>query len=294
MNTNLPAIPQPATATTPSDFGHHVTTRKPTWLNWTALILPLILASFGSGIIEQGVNDPRKGISSILIGVLMAVAAVAAVWYIIRHMRTRHEFYERGVQVHRGKAFVREMAYADVRKFELATVRQYVNGIYAGTSLRMRIEDANRCVIRFSGSHKEKATFLGGTLLNQRFKGEDELDVVRMMIAEQMLPALSQQLASNGSVVWCNRHVLSATGITPSNGTRKRTLVPYQSIFGFAVQAGLYHVFVEGDKKSFISIPINSENFWPGLMLFEQLMAQYHQPAPHAEEAPTEALAASA
>lgn len=267
-----------------SNFGLHVTTRKANWMWWLLFIVFVVVAGFTllvaavtvRPMLGLGGVSHRNQAESLIYAILVLLVCSGLAWLIWRLVRCRYEFYERGVIMMRGKHAVREMAYASVRKFTLETIRQYINGIYAGTTLRISLKDELGTTVSFSGRHKERTTLLGSTILHKSFKGEDEMDILRFMIAKEMLPHLSRQLATAGNVEWCEKARISATGVTPARGKLKKTEVPFSQIKGVGAQAGAYHAFRENDKRSFLFLSVNSPNFWPGLLLFEQLMEQHH------------------
>lgn len=290
-NAQLPnASAQPSPESSP-DFGLLITTRKPSWLWWLAVpVCGLIgISSLFSGLVllrpllGLGGVAHRDQLTSALITLGIGIVATLAAWFGWRQLRTKYDFYERGVIQLRGKKILKTMPYASVRKFTQALTRQYVNGIYAGTTLHINLKDDQGKSITFNGRHKEKSTLLGSTILHKSFKGEDEVDVLRILIAKEMLPYLSQQLATNGGVEWCEKAMISATGVTPARGKLKKTEVPFAQIKGVGTQAGTYHAFREGDKKSFLFLSVNATNFWPGALLFEQLMEQHHMPVEETE-----------
>ncbi|HLP86024.1 MAG TPA: hypothetical protein VK157_16855 [Phycisphaerales bacterium] len=278
-------------STSHATFGDLVTSRKATWGDRIAAVMlaifaiPAILSAGAltvvalTGGFQSRPNAPSGTGFVVAFMWLLAAAFVVGAWNFIRRWRTTYEFFATGAVVRRGGETIIEMPYASVSRFRFLIVRQYVNGIYAGTSLDVRLTDDQRRCVRYQGKHKERAKGLGMTIFGKRFEGTDELDIVRILIAEQMLPAMSKRLAEVGSVEWCGKVQLSATGVTPVRGKYKRTEVPYAAIGGVMVKGGAYHAFRKGDERSFLDLAMGDENFWPGLLLFESLVSQYQPEA---------------
>lgn len=272
------------------EFGELVTVRKVTWVDrlvcGVLVVAALFFAWVASIAIHGWLTNPNPHTVSsknewigVLVMVAIAVGVCILTWKYLERCRTQYEFYASGVTMKRGGTIVNSLPYAAVEKFKFFVVRQYVNGIYTGTTLNVRMIAADKRKIVFSGSHKERAKGLGHTIFVKRFEGTDEMDIVRILIAEQMLPALSKRLAEVGSVEWCGKVQLSATGVTPVRGKYKRTEVPYTAISGAMFKDGAYHAFRKGDERSFLDLAMGEENFWPGLLLFESLVSQYQPEA---------------
>lgn len=268
------------------EFGELISQRGVSRLMW---IIPLIMVLFsliGLAMCYGGVRTrffpskmlgPNPGTGSdwmwlVLVGAGFVVVFGGLAMYSVRRLRTKHRFYELGVRaVYRGQA-LRSMAYRDCERLTYAMTRQYINGIYAGTSVTVSLKAKGRPTVRWSGAHKEQPQGLSFTILGRgEFKGEDELDVVKLVIADAMADNWMNRMSSGMSVDWCGQIRLNEMDLTILKGWRKGQTMPYANIDRFSADKGVMHFFTKGDNKPTVKMSVNETNFWPGMRVMERM-----------------------
>jgi hypothetical protein len=145
-----------------------------------------------------------------------------------------------------------------------------VNGIYAGTTLVITLRDAEKRRIRWNGTHKEKSKGFSFFSMGRNFQGEDELDVVKMIIADTIADRWVDRLLAGESIAW-GAMSLTQTHVIPKKGKYKHRSIPHAEIDRLAADQGWFHLFRVGDEKAFFSMQMNAENFWPGMRVMERM-----------------------
>lgn len=176
------------------------------------------------------------------------------------------EFYEGGaVEILLGRR--REVLYQNVTQMSYGIVRQYVNGVYAGTTVNMQLRQAQGPKLGYGGRYKEKPKGWAMTVFGRKFEGADELDVIRDVVAAHVANRLMDQIARGEPVVWAGCATITADGITPTRGRRKGQLVPWSQFAGLSMDKGTLHLFATGDKKSFLDVVVGAGNVFPVIEL---------------------------
>ncbi len=198
----------------------------------------------------------------------MAVLMGGLAYFFLRRIMIACDFYESGV-VLRAWRRTSEYPYADVEWFIYNLVRQYHNGIYAGTSLTLKMKMDDSHTFSYSGTHKEKKK---GILFKSRFEGEDEMDLVREAIEIHVAERVEQELAQNGQVDWCGCAKLKSDGLVPARGKKKGTLVPWNEMGAMWYKNGQFSISSAAEeKKGFITIPVMGRNFFACQRVFGRL-----------------------
>lgn len=251
------------------------------------LFLMALLGFFGSLAFYLGVADLRRGtITFGIISIATALAVFSLIVPCVFHLLTRFEFYGSGAVV-RKPMKIREFPYANATFLEYALTRQYYNGVYVGTAMKLVFKTADARKFNYSGTHRERPKLRALVLwFKGEFKNEDELDTIRLMISSEVAKSYFEAIHAGQPVDWCKQVQLTAAGVVPLRGKRKGQLVAWSDIAGIAADKGAYHIFAHGDKRSFAAFAMNAPNFYPGLDVFSALFAPYlpEESAPDASE----------
>lgn len=276
------------------EFGRLITERKASFGHWVFLLFFVALTIGSLLMLVLGIQKrffpaasgvPTKpGVAHIpsppsddwvplvIFGSIMSFVFGLIVITLIGSVRTRTRFHEHGVQIVRFGKHVRAMAYADCERLLYSITRQYLNGIYVGTALRIRFKAKGKPTIRWDGAHKEKPKGLSFTVFGKgEFKGEDELDIVKLVAADAMADRWIDRLSAGEKIDWLGQLELAADSLTILRGKRKKQTIPYSDLDRFAVEAGWMKLFHRGDERSCVSLPISAENFWPGMRVMERM-----------------------
>lgn len=260
----------------PSDhsaFGPCLTVRRRGLGDWgLMLILFALLGVFGVFLLFAGVAEVRRGDYFGLFLIAISLVFFSLIIPCVLYLLTRFEFYSGGAVI-RKPTKSREFSYSNATFLEYSLTRQFVNGVYAGTAQRLVYKTADGRKFRFGGTHKERPkTF---TFFKREFKGEDELDAIRFIISAEVAKGYFEAIHAGQPVDWCKQVQLTAAGVVPLRGKRKGQLVPWSDIAGISADKGAYHIFANGDKRSFAGFAMNAPNFYPGLDVFSALFAPY-------------------
>lgn len=281
--------PQPSPENDP-DFGALLAQRKPSFIIWLVVLIVGALAAgslvfMGAGLVSwltpntsPGLNPriapppPSSDWQSALAGFGLFVAFGSLTFFAAREALTKTRFHEMGVRnVRLGKA-VRSMAYADCERFWYTIVRQYVNGLYVGTALTITMKAKGKPTIKWSGNHKEKPKGFSITVFGKgEFKGEDELDVVKLVIADAMADRWIQEMSDGMSKNWCKQLALGIESANILSGKRKGQQVTYDQLDRLSFDKGTFHLFHKDDKKSSVNVAMGAENFWPGFRVLQRM-----------------------
>lgn len=163
----------------------------------------------------------------------------------------------------------RELRYEDVGQFTYAATRSYYNGIYVGTSVRMRFTPragVGGRTVTFSASIKD---------------GDADLDTLREHVSRVIAGQMRRRLEQGECPKWTDGLRFCPDGIewtTPGGLFSRRVtrLIPYDEIAGTDIQEGHFYLFLRGVRKAVYTTPVSAENFFPGLALLE--MVRYRPP----------------
>jgi hypothetical protein len=260
----------------PAGFGASLALRKRSML-WGFFGWLIVLSSLLGilGILSTlFINSPGQSSRSAL-GLAQAIAVtsgfLALGWLLIDWGRKSFEYFEKGAVLRRGKRVVLTLRYADVERMTYKTTRQYHNGIYAGTTLSFDLRPAKGKGITYTGRYKEKAKGLGFLGFSKKFEANDELDAVKLIVAQAIANKWALALGSGMPLTWCAGISLSPEGLLCKYGRRKHETIAFSMIDRFAVINGNLRLFHEGDAKHFATVPVNQRNFWPGFVLLSKI-----------------------
>ena len=263
-------------------FGPCIAVRRKGVADWGLyLILIFLVTLLAIGLLLGGIivllfDGNLGGLIAAPIGLGLLVLD----WLCVLHLLRVAEFYHEGA-VLRILRRRREFPYPSVTSLTYSLTRQYAHGIYAGTALKLYFTTADGRRFRFTGVHKERpvgASIVG--LFGKTFRGEDELDVVRDIIASHVAETLLARLSADGSILWCGRALITTNGLTPVSGPREGTLVPWSAIGAAITKGGNYALFEHGQNEPFLTLQCKAKNFYPCLELFKSLVPPPADPQP--------------
>jgi hypothetical protein len=248
------------------EFGDLITTRGGGEVKWT--LAGLFLAIFGL-ILLFAVPEVIRGRQGGWIAIGFAVGFGAIGIWCLQLARVKTEFYLHGVIVKRGGRVLRSMPYAVCERFTFGSTRHYYNGFYAGTLVDLRMKAKGWPTIAWNGRHKEKPKGLAVTFLGKEFKGDDELDMIKFVIADHVVEKWMRRLDSGEAIVWNNLQ-LGFEGITPLKGKRKGTLFEHDRI-ELSVGSGLVDVKIRGEKWPLAKVSMADEDFWVWMGVWQRV-----------------------
>jgi hypothetical protein len=260
-------------ATATSGYGELISERR-------SGVTPYILAAFCVGfagicvwpivmhIIEQGQRGKPIETPFVVVfaGIVLVSLAVAGV--LVHGAKKVVRFFERGAAMYQGKKQTASLAYSDVDSITFNVTRQYINGIYAGTAVAIKLK-AGDAKVSWAGRHKEKPKGLAITSLGKKFEGEDELDAIKLVIADHVAERWEATLLDGGEIKWCGM-TLTADGLI----IKKKQPVPLENI-AIAMDHGWCSFADLGTQKEIASCNLATENFWPGIFV----LARFHDAA---------------
>ena len=220
----------------------------------TAMIFGLALLATVIGVLREGFAEEQLVIAGICL-----LPAVALLAWSAHAIKARKRFHERGLVVVSlfGK---RSILYRDVVRFTWNVTRNYVNGAYAGTSIKAKIVPENGSPVK----------------MGFNVSGEDDtLDMVRGQIATAVADRWEAAVDRGERVAWSD----SATFTRDRLEHRPPKLIGkgdvrssgYKEGLRVTIENGIFNLFVRDEPKSALRIGCATENFWPGMLLLERM-----------------------
>lgn len=177
------------------------------------------------------------------------------------------DFYESGV-VKRAWRRTSEYGYEQVEWFTYNLVRQYHNGVYAGTALSLTMKMDDGRTFSYRGTHKERKK---GFIFKPRFEGDDEMDIVREAIEIHVAARIENEIIQNGETDWCGRAMLTPKGLIPRKGRKSANLVAWNEMGALWFKNGELAITTASEqKKPFVKIPTKGRNYYPCQRLFDR------------------------
>jgi hypothetical protein len=254
-------------------LGGLLTSRKGSLLMWVAAILSLCAGVFlelvgtsliGDGYVVAGVIIALFGLAFLGCGLLATV-----------HVRRRVDFHEFGAVVFQGSQARIALRYDACEHFRFVADRNHCEGLYLFTSLVITLKAADGRTVRWIGLHKERLHWdmqwrWNGMSRSKGIIGSDELDSVKLWIADAIADRWIERLLSGEKMQW-GTLALAATHVTPTKGKRKGRPIAFEEIVRVSADDGRLALFHHADKTAFARIKLSSRNFWPGFRAFERL-----------------------
>ncbi|MGD9790214.1 MAG: hypothetical protein AB7V21_06220 [Phycisphaerales bacterium] len=258
-------------------------------------IVGALLALFGMAMVMTSIGSSSKGSSGVaplglegrVVVFGLGLLALWLSWMAIKEVLSRYHFYERGMTRTVLGRVIRAVEYDRVAGLWYTVTRRYRNGLYTGTDVELAVEPivvggAKAKKFTYSGRHKEKPDgVLSRTFLAKNFKGEDELDAIKNIIAGVMVERWlrSGEFREN----WTGTSVLTPRGVEIVSGPRKGIVVPYSGVTGITndgdyVQVhmpALMAVSLGKFNPDFIMVQKSGRNCWVGLELVRAMQAAH-------------------
>ncbi len=206
-------------------------------------------------------------------------------WLALRGVLSRYHFYERGVTRSILGRVVLAVEYERVAGLWYTVTRRYTNGIYVGTDVELVVEPITvggkkAKKLSYRGQHKEKPDgLLSRTFLAKNFRGEDELDAIKNVIAGAMV----ERWLRSGEFRedWTGAAVLTPRGVEIVSGQRKGIVVPYSGVEGMTDDGEYLKVHMPAlmavplgkFNPDFIMVQKRGRNCWSGIELVRAMRA---------------------
>lgn len=199
------------------------------------------------------------GIATVWLGIGLLLLLIS-VWLFRKTFRChRHGVYQRGL------AKEKRLLYRDVASFTYSATRQYVNGVYTGTRVSMKLvpEETN-----------DSPTVSFSSWVRNLDRDLDDLrDRVSGVVGRKMLASIETGVEAK----WTTDAVLGPEEIRFRKprlvGKREWISLPYSQIAGSATQEGTFHLFAEGVEKPVMRLQVRAENFFPGLVALGHILS---------------------
>lgn len=198
-------------------------------------------------------------IFSLILTLFSILAAVVGVWARSYRSFSCHEY---GVRRTSWQG-VSEIRYEDVQSFTYNAVRQFVNGVYSGSTFTLEFLPAPESAskkIAYSAS-------LQGI--------DEELEGLRDHISRVIAARMGRELSAGNSVHWTSSLSILPEGIEHRAkgflGAKAPVLIPFAEVTGIELQQGTFHLWVQGKKKSVIQEEVSAPNFFPGYVLLQNI-----------------------
>jgi hypothetical protein len=158
----------------------------------------------------------------------------------------------------------RYLGFSEIDQFAFDARRQYSKGRYLGTLFTMVFVSESRP--RDSIFHTERAPF-----------ETEELLQLRERVAEEIASRLARRWTRDRAVPWTRELTLRADGL---RYIRRRLFLlvpravdlPFSQIRDFDIRGGQFVVWGVDSERPLVSVRTSSPNFYPGLLLFEQIL----------------------
>lgn len=200
-----------------------------------------------------------------LLGGGIGVTAIALISAARRLRRAAFRMHESGISQN-GLAGDRVLGFAEIDQFAFDARRQYSKGRYLGTMFSMTF----LCQSRPQSSifHTERAAF-----------ETEDLARLRDRVSEEIASRLARQWAQETTVVWTPELTLRAESLRYHRRGRmlawssQAVDIPFERIGDFDVREGWFLVWSRDEDRPLFKVRSNSPNFYPGLLVFEQLVS---------------------
>lgn len=249
------------------DFGDLITVRGGGAAKW---VLAVVLLPVGLVSLAVGVTEVARGRMNMMPLAVIGLSLTALGLIALQYARLKTEFYLHGVIVKRGGKVRRFMPYAACEKFTYGTTRHYYNGLYTGTLVDFQMKAEGWKPVRWFGNHKEKPKGWAVTFLGRAFKGEDELDGLKLVIADRMMEKWVKRMKGGEVIEWRNLE-LREKGITPLRGKWKGRQVAWDQVEVHTDGAGGFAFRSEDEEQEFLHVTVSVENFWVFLSVLEKM-----------------------
>ena len=221
-------------------------------------------------------------------GGMAAACALAGIWHLLANAGKAAYLHERGLRITDRKG-TRSVRFADVAEMAFKAIRHFHNGAYVGTSQEMslRPDDPGAKPLVFRHTYREKTGLVSGyaegTPLNRL------CDVLTGLIARRM----EVRVGRGESVLWTRSMHINNRGVEITAKGRGAEEAEWERIARVEVTAGIFRLWLEGEQKPRVQIPVAEPNFFPGYALVARRL-EGPPAAPPPVAAPPDAVSADA
>jgi hypothetical protein len=237
-----------------------------------AELFAIVGAVVGLGLLVYGVFDKwqsERGRAAVIFGPLLVVITVLIWWSVWRRSGWVFHCYTNGVckSTDHGTA---TLMYSDVGAFTFSGVRHFINGGYAGTSVKLLFEP-------LAGVGGEPISYEGEFRFN-----DVELDKLRDFISKKIAIHMLGRLRQGQPVKWTGQLAFTAEGlaIVREGGSGKGRVVPYNEVAHHEFKDGVFFLHSKTDFGRPIKELVSQQNFFPGFYLLLLLTTPTGKDAP--------------
>lgn len=159
----------------------------------------------------------------------------------------------------------RRLRYGDVATFAYNAVRQYVKGVYSGTTFTLTfvsIVEGKKCTLSYSKSLRN---------------ADEELDHLRDHVSRVIAARMAASFSAGHQVAWTDnlRFLKEGLEVRPAGllGRKPPIVVRYDQIAGVDASNGAFQLWVSGQKKPAVKENPSVANFFPGYLFLARLLA---------------------
>jgi hypothetical protein len=158
---------------------------------------------------------------------------------------------------------VRTLRYIEVESYCFSAIRYYFNGAYSGMNFKMELYP-----IPGLGVPPIRLT----TSLSH---WDPEMDRIQNHLARIIAGRMSQKLKAGEAVPWTRSLRILPEGLEFRRrglfGRKRPQLIRYGEIGSFQMNQGWFYLWVHGQKKPLVEIPVSARNFLAGYLLLADL-----------------------
>jgi len=259
--------PTAGEAETSGGLGRVLFERKPSSGSTVALwIMPIGAASLFLGGVLMALLMKRFE-PAIVLGVVSAV--LTQIWLVPLSQHVSLRCHEHGVS-RRWLRREQRLRYSEIDLFTYSAIRQYVKGVYSGTSF----------TLTFASNAAGKLTYTK-TLRN----ADDELDRLRDRVGRILAERMAKQFGTGSTVSWGDALRFFPEGLEyRASGFLRRkapVMIPFDQIAGIDITDGQFRLWRTGQKGHAVKESVAQPNFFPGYFLLLRLLAsESSKPAP--------------
>jgi hypothetical protein len=223
-------------------------------------LLPLIAGLAVVVAIVAGMAGKVDDVSIVAIAVAIGVGCC---WLMVLSQAVWFRCYEEGVS-RRWLWWEKRVKYAEIESFTYSSTRQYVKGVYAGTKFSLTfVANTGRRPVKLAYSK---------TLRNV----DHELDHLRDHVSGVIAARMLDQFGRGNPVDWTTglRFLPEALEYQPRGWFRRKApvMLRYDEIAGMDLISGVFHLWVNGQKKPAVKEQVGQPNFFPGYLVLSHLL----------------------
>jgi hypothetical protein len=231
-------------------------------------LLPALAALVVVAGVVAGIGG--NGVEGVIVACSIAVGIVCA-WLLLLWQTAWLRCHEHGVS-RRWLWREQRVTYAAIESFTYLAVRQYVKGVYSGTTFTLTF-------VASTGQRPVKLTY-SRTLRN----ADHELEQLRDRVSGVIAARMAEQFDRGDPVVWTDGLRFLPEGLEYRASSwfwrRAPVMLRYDEIVRTEVSSGVFYLWVNGRVKPAIKEQAGQPNFFPGSLFLSWLLAG--QPAERA------------